>query len=72
MEELATVASSRSISLLTFLPPGDEQKLQTKHQDILNKISIQQTMVRLATTEHERETTENQVRTFYFPKQAKP
>ena len=56
---------SRSTSLLTFLPRGDEETLRTENEGILSlrKIWMIQTMVRLVTTDHERKTTKPQVLT---------
>ena len=44
----ATISSFRPISLLNILPQGDEEQLRAQHQDILKKISMLQTMVRMA------------------------
>ena len=57
----ATISSFRPISLLNILPQGDEKQLRAQHQDILKKISMLQTMVRMAASEHDREATRNQV-----------
>jgi hypothetical protein len=59
----ATISSFRPTSLLNILPQGDEEQLRAQHQDILKKISMLQTMVRMAASEHDREATRNQVQT---------
>ena len=60
-KNMATMSSFRPTSLLNIVPVGDEEQLRAQHQDILKKISMLQTMVRLATSEHDRETTKAQV-----------
>ena len=57
----ATISSFRPTSLLIILPQRDEEQLRAQHQDILKKISMMQTMVRMTSSEHDREATRNQV-----------
>ena len=53
----AVMSSFRPASLLNILPQGDEEQLRAQHRDILKNISMLQTMVRMAASEHNREAT---------------
>jgi hypothetical protein len=57
----AEISSFRPTSLLNILPQGHEEQLRAQHQDILKNISMLQTMVGMAASEHDREATRNQV-----------
>jgi hypothetical protein len=57
----AAMSSFRPTSLLNILPQGDEEQLRAQHRDILKNISMLQTMVRMAASEHDREATRSQV-----------
>ena len=61
MENQAAISSFRPTSLLNILPQGDEEQLRAQHRDILKNISMLQTMVRIAASEHDREATRSQV-----------
>jgi hypothetical protein len=56
-----TMSSFRPTSLLNILSQGDEKHLRAQHRDILKNISMLQTMIRMTTSEHDRETTRRQV-----------
>ena len=57
----ATISSFQPTSILNTLPQGEEEQPSAQHQDILKKMSMLQTMVRMAASEHDREATRNQV-----------